>query len=379
MENGENRMTIDVGTRVFKTIDEIGKDAINSLVDDPFFTYGWLRTLETSNPPIKLDPFYVTVYNDGKLAGFTPCFRDLAGQYFQYGPQVIPFMKKSLTLGNRLRIGQNHVLLCYSPWCFRTKVFSAEEQNEQIIRSLSAAIDSICKMERIWFSSFLFVSEFDKDLMATLEKLGYHKFFWKNTLYIKVEWKNLDEYIKFLRTEFRHQVKKEIKSCFKNGITIEVVSDFKKLSRILSDLSYEQTTKYNKWAQRLEPSFYETLYECAKDNVVVFLAKRHEEIIGFTLFIRKDNSADGFIAGFDYSLQKKSDFTYFNLAYYAPIKWAIEQGIQKIYYRWGSEDAKYKRGCKPEKIYSFVKSQNRLLNSQINNFALIKNKMRRFF
>ncbi len=190
---------MDVETRVFKTIDEIGKDAIDSLVDDPFFTYGWLRTLEKSNPPIKLDPFYITAYNGGKLAGFTPCFRDLAGQYFQYGPRVIPLMKKSLALSNRLRIGQNHVLLCYSPWCFRTKVFSAKEQNEQIIRSLSASIDKICKRERIWFSSFLFVSEFDKDLMVTLEKLGYHKFFWKNTLYVKVDWKNLDEYINSLK------------------------------------------------------------------------------------------------------------------------------------------------------------------------------------
>ena len=45
-------MTLDLETRVFKTVDEIGKDAIDSLVDDGFFTYGWFKTLETSKPPI---------------------------------------------------------------------------------------------------------------------------------------------------------------------------------------------------------------------------------------------------------------------------------------------------------------------------------------
>jgi predicted N-acyltransferase len=195
------RMTLDLETRVFKTVEEIGKEAIDSLVDDPFFTYGWLKTLETSKPPIKLDPFYVTAYDKDKLVAFTPCFRDVADQYFQYGPNVVPFMKRILNLSNRLRIGESHVLLCYSPWCYRSKVFLGKNLNEGIlVRNLSEKIDAICRKEKILFSSFLFVSEFDKRLIKHLENLGYQKFLWRPTLYVDVCWQNFEDYLKSLRS-----------------------------------------------------------------------------------------------------------------------------------------------------------------------------------
>jgi predicted N-acyltransferase len=372
-------MTSDIETRVFKSVDEIGKDAIDSLVDDGFFTYGWLKTLEISKPPINLDPFYVTAFHKGKLVAFTPCFRDIADQYFQYGPEVIPYMKRALNVYNRLRLGQNHVLLCYSPWCFRTKVFYDSLLNERLLFSrLSEKIDEICMKEKILFSSFLFVSEFDKSLLASLETLGYHNFvFWKPMLYIDVSWRSFDEYLQSLGKNTRYQVRREIKSSAENGVVIEEIIDFEKLSTQLSDLSLKLFLKYNKWAQRLEPFFYEKLSDYAKANTKVLVAKKNGVIIGFTLFVRKDKTLDFFLVGFDYELQKKTDFTYFNLAYYTPIKWAIQEGIQKIYYRWGSEESKYKRGCKPEILYSSVKCQNKLLNSQITNYTKISNRILR--
>ena len=169
-------MALDIETKVFKTVDEIGKDAIDSIVDDGFFTYGWFKTLETSKPPINLDPFYVTAYRKGELVAFTPCFRDIAGQYFQYGPEIIPYMKKALNVYNRLRLGQNNVLLCYSPWCFRTKVFFDNSINQgELLKKLCQSIDGICKKEKILFSSFLFVSDFDQNLKLGLEYLKYWK------------------------------------------------------------------------------------------------------------------------------------------------------------------------------------------------------------
>ena len=113
-------------------------------------------------------------------------------------------------------------------------------------------------------------------------------------------------------------------------------------------MSLNLSLKYNKWAQRLEPFFFECLSDYAKANTIVFVAKKKDVVVGFSLFIRQGETLDAFIGGFNYELQSKTDFTYFNLVYYTPINWAIQNGIRKIYYRWGSEKAKYKRGCKPE-------------------------------
>jgi predicted N-acyltransferase len=373
-------MASDVETRVFKTVDEIGEDAIDSIVDDGFFTYGWFKTLETSKPPIKLDPFYVTAYHKGELIAFTPCFRDIAGQYFQYGPEIIPYMKSALNVYNRLRLGQNNVLLCYSPWCFRTKVFFAKSVNQgDLLKKLCQSIDGICKKEKILFSSFLFVSDFDQNLKLGLEYLKYSRvLFWKPMLYLDVSWQTFEDYLKSLTRENRQDVRREMRRSIDNGVSVDHVTEFQVLSKTLSDLSFSNFLKHNKWAERLEPLFFESLSKNAKDNTVVFLARKKGDIIGFSLGERKDENLDMFMVGLDYKSLEKNDYTYFGLVYYAPISWAIQSGLRKIYYRWGSEEAKYARGCKPELLYSFVKCHNKLANSQIGNYLKIKKGLNSF-
>jgi len=70
--------------------------------------------------------------------------------------------------------------------------------------------------------------------------------------------------------------------------------------------------------------------------------------------------------GFNYSIQTKTDFVYFNLCYHAPVKWAMRRpskNILQIYDGKGELD----RGCRPEVIFSFVKYQNRFLEVVINS------------
>ncbi|MGD0645774.1 MAG: GNAT family N-acetyltransferase [Candidatus Bathyarchaeia archaeon] len=370
-------MTSAIDVRVFKTVDGIGKEAIDLLVDDGFFTYGWFKTLETSKP-LNLNPLYVTAYDKGKLVAFTPCFHDVADKYFLYGPNVVPFMKRVLNVRNQLRIGQNHVLLCYSPSCQRTKIFLGKGLNEGLlISNLSEKIDAVCKEEKILFSSFLFVSEFDKRLITRLENLGYHKFLWQSTFYLDVRWRSFEDYLKSLEHNVRNRVRREMRSCRENGVTIEEVTEFKDLSTTLSDLYFNHRLKFVKSAKRPEPCFYERLSDYAKANAIVFIAKKKGAVVGFSLCLRKDETLDVDQCGFNYELQNKSDFTYFNLCYYTPIKWAIQKGIRKMYYRHTAEKVKIRRGCKPEMIYSFVKCHNRLVNSQIGNYIKIKNRILR--
>ena len=108
----------------------------------------------------------------------------------------------------------------------------------------------------------------------------------------------------------------------------------------------------------------------------LLIAKKEEMIEGFSLILRQRKIADVFQCGFNYELQEKSDFTYFNLVFYSPIKWAIEEGIEKMYYRYTTESAKIRRGCKPESNCSFIKCYNSLINSQIGSFINIRNRLR---
>jgi predicted N-acyltransferase len=366
-----------VDVRVFKTVDGIGREAIDSLVDDGFFTYGWFKTLETSKP-ISLNPFYVTAYNEGKLVAFAPCFHDVADEYFRYGPSVVPFMKRALNVRSRLHLGKDHVLLCYSPFCYRSKIYVARGLDEGLlIGSMLREIDAICKREQILFSSFLFVSEFDKELPLYLSSLGYHKIPKVSTFfYLDVPWRCFEDYLNSLDRVTRHNVRREMRCFGENGLTIEETSNFKDLHITIADLSSNLYTKYStKRTQGLEPSFFEALGDYAKDNSKIFIAKKKGNVVGFALCIRQGRTLDAFQCGFNYEYQEKFDFTYFNLGYYAPIRWAIQEGIRKIYYRRTAERVKLRRGCKPERVYCFVKCHDRLVNSQISNYIDIERRI----
>lgn len=359
--------------KVFKSINDLGRDAVNSIVDDGFFTYDWFKTLETAQP-IKINPFYLTAFYKGQVVGFVPCFLDVTDEYFRYAPSVFPLMKKLLNIGNYLRISEGHVLLCYSPFCYRTKLFVKRGFNERLVTdSLLKEIHAFCKREKILFSCFLFVSEFDKSLSEILSNLKYHKFIFPlNLYYLPIEWNTFDDYVSSLKPKVRRKIKREITSCKQNGVAIQEIRDFKDLATRLSDLSSNLLIKYNE-TRLYKRRFYESLSEYAKDRIKIFIATKRDVVIGFSLSIRQGKTLEVFHCGFDYKIQAKTDFTYFNLVYYSPIEWAIQEDIQKIYYRCSADKVKLRRGCKTERVFAFVKCHNRFVNSQLSNYVKIKN------
>ena len=259
-----------------------------------------------------------------------PCFIDLLDHFFCYGPKIMPFMKNLLNLGPRFGFCQNHVLLCYSPFCLRSKVLLGQNlEKKRILSLLSQKIDDICKKQRVLFSSFLFVSEFDNFLMENLQNFGYLKFPGPTTLYLDVQWSNFEDYLKSLKHKTRSNIRREIKKCAENGVTIEE-REFGDLSAKLSELISNLSSKYAKNATNFFDSiFFSKLSEYAKDKTKVFIAKKNNEIVGFSLSLLQADILDVFMCGFKYDAQTITDFTYFNLCYYAPIQWAIEEDIKK--------------------------------------------------
>jgi predicted N-acyltransferase len=299
-----------------------------------------------------------------------PCFVDLFDDYFLFGPRlryVMPFLRRLLNLGRRYGFCQNHVLLCYSPFCGRSKVLLKKGlKKELVLRLLSNKIDEICRKHRFLFSSFLFVSEFDGPLMESLQNVGYLRSSGTTTLYLDVQWSSFDDYLKSLKRKTRQNIRREIRKCAENGVTIEE-RDLRGLSMKLSKLFSALYSKYSKTSKCIfDSSFFNTLGKHARNNAKVFVAEKNDEVVGFSLSLRQGDVLDVFIVGFDYEAQTNTDFTYFNVCYYAPIRWAIDEGIKKIYYRFKAEKVKLDRGCKPERTCSFVKCHNAVLGSLIN-------------
>lgn len=357
--------------QVFNTVDDIKHESIDAISNDGFFTYGWFKALEQQKDFI-IHPFYIAVYNNCELVAFAPCFLDKYDQYFTHGLLYLPFMKEILALGSKLGLWQKHLLLCYSPFCFRSKIMINESYSKkEILQLIHKKVEGFCKKERILFSSFPFVSELDNHLLASLKNSGYLQLPWKSTFYIAIHWSSFEEYLASFNCRVRRNIKREIRKCLESGITIDENPNINSFSEKIADLSSNLFQKHNQ-SPLLGKSFFRSLSENAKDNTKLFIAEKNGELIGFSLLMKQKGVLDCFTCGFNYDLLSNTDFAYFNLGYYLPIRWAIREGFSKIYYRISADKVKLYRGCSQEQIFSNVKCHNRLLAIFFNFYAKMK-------
>ena len=174
-----------------------------------------------------------------------------------------------------------------------------------------------------------------------------------------------------MKPKTRKNVKREIKKCRENGVTIEE-SELDDLETKLSGLYANLSLKYDKGAKLIfDPFFFNMLKTYASDKIKLFVAKKDGNVTGFSLSLRHKDILDVMMVGFNYENQTSTDFSYFNLCYYEPIKYALDSGVKKIYYRYMMEKMKLERGCKPEQTYYFIKYHNKLLRVLIGN--VVKN------
>lgn len=354
--------------KVFESIDEIGRESVDSMSQDGFFTYGYFKTLETSNP-YDISLSYVTVCHGNNVVALAPCYIDLNDPFSGLGK--FPFAGSVVGLASRLGFCLNRLVVCYSPNSYHGKILVREGYDgRSMLELVSKKVDDICKSRRILFSSFPFVSESERVLQDNLNGLGYQSSPSVRTFCLDVTWSDFEDYLESLSYKPKKIARREIRMCKEHGITIAEESNFGELSPLLSSLNSNLFSKYNPGGKTpYSPSFFGALGEYARDKTRVLIARKDDKAIGFSLSLYNKGTLDVYLLGFDYSSRTSTDFAYFNLTYYEPIRLAIAEGIDRIHFSINSEGLKLKRGCKVERTRSFVKCHNALVRSLYASYA----------
>jgi hypothetical protein len=107
---------------------------------------------------------------------------------------------------------------------------------------------------------------------------------------------------------------------------------------------------------------YRELNTFARDITKMFVARKNGAVIGFCCCFTYGDMMEISHDGFDNDAVGKTDFTYFNVTYYAPIRWAIEHGVKRVFCARALPDVKQRRGFKPTQVTSFVKCQSRAMS-----------------
>ena len=316
-----------------QNISEINRDEWDGLakrLPTPFLEWHWLRLMELSSSTtaktgwlphhltvrrgsdlVAAAPMYIKGHSAGEFV-FDHVWADVAGRMgIEYYPKIVGMSPFTPMSGYRFLIAPG-------------------EDVPQLTSVMVAEIDRLCRRYLLSGSSFLFV---DPEWHREMLDLGY--FGWQHQSYawLNQGYNGFDDYLAIFNSNQRRNIKRERKAIEKQGIALRILTD-DRIPRTFFPLMYrfyEHTNdKFGPWGCRyLTESFFEGLYDRYRHRLVFIAAydSRDSSLpIGMSMLVTKGRQLYGRYWGCTHPI----DSLHFNACYYAPIEWAIENGIHRF-------------------------------------------------
>jgi len=344
--------------KIYHSISEVDKKLWDSLTENNvFMCYEWLKTLENSST-YPVNPHYITILDEKKLLAASVC-------YYQRKIDEVPSID-GLLLGklHKFRLMKKFsflpAVICNPKRGYGTHlIFSDGLGTEQILELQNKLIDAIEKISSAEKASVCFynVMENESSLMNALVKRGYYKTKSTPLNYLDVKWVSFNEYKRELNRKHPRMSRKianEINKNRKSGVTIKQLENINGSEQRLFELLEMNHRKHNSGMLLLKPDYIRQVKETFGENAVVYAAFREEKIIGVNIELRKGKEVFLSNVGIDYE-GSYNDLTYFNLAFYEPIKNAISRKIKRLYGGKSMYKTKAKRGFIIRDTYLFYK------------------------
>ena len=302
----------------------VGEQAI------PFYRWGWLEALEASGSiapdqgwqplhlalwrdeiPVAVAPLYLKGHSYGEFV-FDQSFARLAADLgLRYYPKLLGMSPVSPVLGYRfhMREGEDHA---------------------QLTRLLIQTIDRFCEQNGILSCNFLYV---DPQWRPLAEAAGCAAWLNQQSLWSRGSDQTFEDYLQGFNANQRRNIKRERKAVAQAGLTVTPLTgdqlDLELLQRMHG--FYEQhCAQWGAWGSKyLQEGFFEALAQPEhREQVMLFSAHRGDprDPVAMSLCVRDGTSLWGRYWG----TREEIDCLHFEVCYYAPIQWAIEQGLEQF-------------------------------------------------
>ncbi|WP_186570712.1 GNAT family N-acetyltransferase [Synechococcus sp. PROS-U-1] len=318
--------------RWHRSITEIPEQQWNSLMGEgtiPFYRWSWLEALESSGstvPDQGWQPLHLVLWRDDCAIAVAPLF--LKGH--SYGEFV--FDQTFARLAADLGLRYYPKLLGMSPVSpvlgYRFHVRSGEDE-ALLTRELLRAIDRFCEQNGILSCNFLYV---DPHWRPLAEAAGCAAWLNQQSLWSRGDDQSFEDYLKGFNANQRRNIKRERKAVAKAGITVTPLSGDQLDLALLQTMHrfYEQhCARWGPWGSKyLEEGFFEALAQRHRDQLVLFSAHRGDprDPVGMSMCVQDGRQLWGRYWG----SHEEIDCLHFEVCYYAPIEWALQQGINSF-------------------------------------------------
>jgi predicted N-acyltransferase len=272
-------------------------------------------------------PYHLTVWSGKRLIAAAPLYvkGHSAGEFV--------FDHMWADVAQRLNISYYPKLVGMSPFTPMVgyRFLMAPDVDEpDLTRLMVKAIDALCLQMGLSGVSFLFV---DPRWGRQMQNFGFQPWQHLSFTWFNRQFQTFDDYLACFNSNQRRNIKRERHAMQDQDITLRVFTDKDIPDDIIPRMYrfYERTNdKFGPWGCKyLTPSFFEMVRSRFARRLVVVAAFRgvdREAPVGMSFLVRKNDQLYGRYWGCENDLP----MLHFNACYYAPIEWAIRNGIQQF-------------------------------------------------
>lgn len=322
--------TKSLSIRWLKAIDEVPRQKWDRLAEPlrtPFLEWQWLHRLETSgsictdtgwqpchltlwqeNELVAAAPLYIKTHSEGEFV-FDYWLAELAGEYnIPYYPRLVGMTPVTPVGGYRFLMAE-------------TLDF------KQTFDHMLTTIDSFCQKAGFSGCHLNFVdSKWHKGLTENKFGAWHHQsYIWRNPGYVSFE-----DYLQPFKSNQRRNIRRERRQMQRQGIKIRALTadEIKPEHAALMYRFYLNTNlQYGPYAAKyLKADFFKQIFRYYRKRLLLMTASRiaDQTPLAMSLLVFKAGHLMGRYWGCDQQIKD----LHFNLCYYAPIEWAIANGIK---------------------------------------------------
>ena len=319
--------------RWHRSIREIPQQQWDNLLAEqvsPFYRWSWLAALEKSGsvaPDQGWQPLHLSMWREGQLVAFAPLY--LKGH--SYGEFV--FDQSFARLAGDLGLRYYPKLIGMSPVSpiqgYRFHVHPKEDAQE-LTAVMLRLIDEFAARNEILSCNFLYV---DSSWRPLAEAAGCAAWVNQQSLWSADGQTDFSDYLAGFNANQRRNIKRERKAVQKAGLSVTPITGEALTPALLSRMHgfYEQhCSRWGVWGSKyLQASFFDQLVEPGlAQHVVLFSAHRGDPFdpVAMSLCVQDARHLWGRYWGSD----EEIDCLHFEVCYYAPIEWALQQGLKSF-------------------------------------------------
>ncbi len=322
-----------INIRWHQSIEEIPEYQWQELAGEgviPFYKWEWLKSLEKSesiysekgwqplhlalwsdNYPIAIAPLYLKSHSFGEFV-FDQAFAQLANDLgLNYYPKLLGMSPLSPVEGYRF-------------------FFKSGQDKAKLTQLMMQIIDQFAQENGILSCNFLYVDPIWRPLA---EDAGCSTWLNKQSLWLAEEKKDFSDYLNSFNSNQRRNIKRERQYIQKSGIKISALTGMeidKDILNCMYDLYENHCARWGPWGSKyLSKSFFEELANPKqRNNIILFNAHRldSKDPIAMSLCV-----TDGdMLWGRYWGSKEEIDYLHFEVCYYSPISWALDNKIKSF-------------------------------------------------